>query len=180
MFKFIRKKKNDKLTVAKLIRTLRDIRLSNAIIEEPEYMSAKGYNKIILKLDKVNIIDIIKINLPSKEEEHDVEIELIDKSNELIVYKSPTVYVKEEDSGKLLIEVNEEFSLGKTKIKNNVVKWSIKGNWCEYILSKVNELELEINRQKLRNETEKIKREEEVIREKSDKVRNFNNLFKED
>lgn len=179
MFKFISKKNNNNLTVAKLIRTIKDIRLSNAIIEEPEYMSSLGYNKIIVKLDKVNIIDIIKIKSSSKQEEHNVEIELIDKANELTVYKSPTIYVSEEDSGKFLIEVDEEFSLDRTAIKNKVVKWSIKGNWCEYILSKVNELELEINTQKLKNETEKIEREENVIREKSDKVKRFNSLFKE-
>jgi|GEM_PF-7069040 len=179
MFKFISKKPN--LTVDKLIRTIRDIRLSNAIIEEPEYMSASGYSKIIVKLDKVNIIDIIKIDSSSKEEEHNVEIELIDdKSNELIVYKSPIVYVREENSGKLLMKANDEYSCGKILIKNNVVKWDIKGNWCEYIASQINQLELEINSKKFKNETEKIKREEEIIREKSDKVKNFNSLFKEE
>ena len=178
MFKFFNKKPN--LTVGKLIRTIREIRLSNAIIEEPEYMSALGYNKIIVKLNKVNIIDIIKIDSSTQEEEHNVEIELIDdKSNELIVYKSPILYVREKNFGKLLIKANDELSCCKILIKNDVVKWSIKGNWCEYIVSKINELELEINNQKFKAETEKIKREEQIIREKSDKVKNFNRLFKE-
>ncbi len=101
MFKFINKKPN--LTVDKLIRTIREIRLSNAIIEEPEYMIALGYNKIIVKLDKVNIIDIIKSDSSLQEEEHNVEIELIDdKSNVLTVYKSPILYVREKNSGKLV------------------------------------------------------------------------------
>lgn len=178
MFKFISKKSN--LTVCKLIRTIRDIRLSNAIIEEPEYMIDLGYNKIIVKLDKVNIIDITKSDSSLQEEEHNIEIQLIDdKSNELIVYKSPTLYVREKNSGKLLIKANDELSCCKVIIKNDVVKWSIKGNWCEYIACKINELELEINNQKFKSETEKIKRDERIVREKSDKVKRFNSLFKE-
>ena len=86
MFKFFNKKPN--LTVGKLIRTIREIRLSNAIIEEPEYMSALGYNKIIVKLNKVNIIDIIKIDSSTQEEEHNVEIELIVLEDTLICSKS--------------------------------------------------------------------------------------------
>lgn len=178
MFKFINKKPN--LTVDKLIRTIRDIRLSNAIIEEPDYKRDLGYNKIIVKLDKVNIIDIINIDSFSKEEEHNVEIELIDKPNELIVYKSPTIYVKEGNLGKLLIKANDEYSRDKILIKNDVVKWAIKGNWCDYIVSQINELDLEIKSQKIKCENEKIKKDEEIIKEKSDKVKNFNNLFRDD
>ncbi len=79
----------------------------------------------------------------------------------------------------MLIKANDELSCCKVLIKNDVVKWSIKGNWCGYIVSKINELELEINNHKFKLETEKVKREERIIREKSDKVKNFNRLFKE-
>ena len=178
MFKFISRKPN--LTVDRLIRTIRDIRLSNAIIEESEYMSGLGYNKVIVKLDKVNIIDIIKIDSSSKEEQHNVEIKLIDDNlSVLSVYKSPTIYVREENYGKLLIKANVDYSCLKTSIKNNVVKWSIKGNWCDYIVSEINGLELEINSRKFKRETEEKKREEEIKKEKSDKVKSFNSLFKE-
>jgi hypothetical protein len=178
MFEFFSKKPN--LTVAKLIRTLRDIRLSNAIVEDQEYMIALGYNKMVVKLDKVNIIDITKINSSLQEEEHNVEIKLIDdKSNELTVYKPPILYVREKNSGKLLIKANDELSCCKVIIKNDLVKWMIKGNWCGYIVTKIDELELEINNQKIKIETEKVKREERIIKEKRDKVNNFNCLFKE-
>lgn len=178
MFKFINKKPN--LTVDKLIRTIREIRLSNANIEEPEYMVALGYKKIIVKLDKVNIIDLVKSDSSLQEEEHNVEIELIDdKSNVLTVYKSPILYVREKNSGKLLIKANDELSCCKVLIKNDAIKWTIKGTWCRYIISKINELEMEINNCKFKLETEKVKREDQIIREKSDKVNNFNRLFKE-
>jgi len=180
MFKFISKKPKDSFTVGKLIRTIRDIRCSNAIIEEPEYMIGQGYNKIIVKLDKVNIIDIMKTDSSLQEEEHNIEIQLIDdKSNELLVYKSPTLYVREKNFGKLLIKANDELSCCKILIKNDLVKWSIKGNWCEYISRKINELELEINNHKFKAETEKIKRDEEIVTEKRDKVKRFNSLFKQ-
>ncbi|MGH4051409.1 MAG: hypothetical protein ACREVX_08640 [Clostridium sp.] len=178
MFKFINKKPS--LKVDKLIRTIRDIKLSNAIIEESDYMTDSGYNKIIVKLDKVNIIDIIKIDSFSKEEEHNIEIELEDNSNKLIVYKSPPVYVSEENNGRLLIKDNDMYLFNRSLIKNDVVKWIIKGNWCKYIVFKINELELEIESLKLKQKTEGIKREEKLIREKSNKVKNFNNLFKVD
>ncbi|MGH4051991.1 MAG: hypothetical protein ACREVX_11705 [Clostridium sp.] len=91
------------------------------------------------------------------QEEHNIEIQLIDhKLNELIVYKSPTLYLREKNSGKLLIKAKDEFSCCKIVIKNDLVKWSIKGNWCEYIACKINELEVEINNRKFKSETEKI------------------------
>lgn len=172
------KNKTD-LKIGKLVRVIKYANLCNVDIEECDSMHDLNINIIMIKFENIVIKDMIKKCSFSGDEEHNIEIKILDKTHELVVYKSPIIYANNSSYEKLRISLNK-YNYNKVDADKENVKWIYNGEWCNFIVSKIEELDLKIKNEKLEQSMEKKRREEEVQRITNDKIEHFNDIFRKE
>lgn len=173
-FMFGKSKKKNILKINDLVKFVREAHLINAnIVKEDYYLD---YTRLIIEFEKFDIIDLVKINGFSEEEEHNIEIKLKDGTESITVYKSPEIFVRIDS----FFGEQKVYYSSSANMKDEKVEWSHKGNWGTCITEKINTLVLEIDDAKSKLRTADINEKKSKIEEQNKMLNRFNNLFSDD